>query len=99
MGIGTGAVLFLAKEVTGLWAAAGLPAVNFLYMTLALFGLSLLSLWALSRGGADTAAPGTTVARGDVAGALPRGLAALGDHRVQAAALIALTAAGIIVAW
>ncbi len=43
-GLLLGLVLFLAKEVTGLWAGLGLPAVHFTYMALLLFVVTAVVL-------------------------------------------------------
>ena len=38
--LGVGVALFIAQQVTGLWSAAGLPAVHFTYMAIVMFGLA-----------------------------------------------------------
>lgn len=86
--------LFLAKEVSGAWAAAGLPDIHFTYMAVVMFAGTLAALAGLSlvpalrRTEIESAA---VVTRADWAegAAGPRWR----DHRVQAAALMALTAA------
>lgn len=44
LGVPLGLLLFAAKEVTGLWAALGLPDAHFTVMAIVVFGLSLAIL-------------------------------------------------------
>lgn len=99
-GIGLGGLLFVAKEVTGLWAAIGLPPVHFTYMAILMFGVAVASmaLVAIVTGPA-TAPPGTVFRRADLAAGRTRGSSRLGDHRYQAAALAVLMAVLIGALW
>jgi SSS family solute:Na+ symporter len=96
-GLALGLTLFLGKEVTGLWQAAGLPAVHFTYMALALFAFSAAVLALVSlRAPAPEAA--MTFRKGDLAPETPPPHR-LADYRVQAAGLAALTAAMLLWLW
>lgn len=100
LGLGVGLAAFLAQEVTGLWAAAGLPPIHFTYMALGLFGFAAAVTVLLSLAGAPPPAETAeaTFGAGDLApeeGAPARGLA---DYRVQAA-LLAVLMVGLIVAF
>ena len=44
IGLGVGLSLFVLREVTGLWAMAGLPVIHFTYMALMLFALAVALL-------------------------------------------------------
>ncbi|MBI3452140.1 MAG: sodium/solute symporter [Rhodospirillales bacterium] len=86
--------LFLAKELSGLWAAAGLPDIHFTYMAMIMFAGTLAVMAGLSfvpalrrRAVADKA----TVRRIDFAPD-PGRTGPRRDHRVLAAGLMALTA-------
>lgn len=85
-----GLLLFLAKEVTGMWAAAGLPAIHFTYMAIIMFTVALLVMAAISLALAAQGTREGCVQARDVAP--DAGLSALwSDHRMQAGALIVVT--------
>ena len=94
VGLTVGVALFLAQQVTGFWVDAGLPPIHFTYMALIMFGLSLA---VMTLDSVLTPAPPDTVAtatfqRTDLAPESARaGQAWVADHRVQSAALGALT--------
>ena len=99
-GLAVGLALFLAQEVTGLWAAAGLPAIHFTYMALVMFALAsaLLVLGSLVSPLTDARKIAeTTVRRADLA--RPGARAWYRDDRWQAAALAALMTATILAVW
>ncbi len=100
-GLALGLALFLLQEVSGLWAALGWPRVHFTYMALAIFGLTLAIVTAVSLAGAPPAARPEALFRwSDLkpeAGARPTRW--FGDYRVQAAALAGLMVAAIAAFW
>ncbi len=100
-GLGVGLALFLAKEVTGAWAAVGLPPVHFTYMAIVMFALSFAVMTLISLAGAAPEAKSQATFRwSDLApgpSAPRRGWAF--DYRVQAAGLFVLMAVFIAVFW
>lgn len=89
-----GLAMFLIKEVSGLWSAAGLADIHFTYMALIVFAAALGMMTAMTWMRPDREARREGVVRrsdlargGDGAGGL------WSDHRLHAAALMALTAA------
>ena len=102
-GLALGLALFLAKEVTDIWAAAGLPPVHFTYMAVVMFVFSFAVMTLVSLA-APAPAPGSlagvTFQRGDLRpepaaeGRRP-GL----DHRIPAAALALLMVGTILAFW
>lgn len=100
-GVAIGIPLFAAKEATGLWAAAGLPEVHFTLMSVIMCALALAVMTAVSLAAPPPAhadAERLAFRRADLAAA-PGRRPWYADVRVQAAALLALTAAVIAVAW
>ena len=100
-GLAAGLALFLLKEVTGAWAALGLPPVHFTYMALVMVAFTLATMTLVSLAGAvPKTNPEVTFRRSDVAPearAAGRGL--LSDYRVQAAALLAAMILFIVAFW
>ena len=96
-GLAAGLALFLAQEVTGAWAAWGLPAVHFTYMAIAVLVLTLgvMALASVGRPGTDGDA---CFGRADLAPAAGRA-GGWRDHRLQALALGLLLLAVIAAAW
>lgn len=90
-----GLALFLAQEVTGVWSAAGLPAVHFTYMAVAMFAATLAVMGAVSALG-PAGAP-LDVDRATIGPQGPARRPLWADARVQAGALMALTAALLLV--
>lgn len=85
-----GLTLFLTKEIFGLWAAARLPDLHFTYMAIVIFAVTLAALALLSLAPVPLGAtPDSVVQRADFGP--DAGEAAWRDHRLQAAALMALT--------
>ncbi|MDJ0893907.1 MAG: sodium/solute symporter [Alphaproteobacteria bacterium] len=98
-GLGIGTVLFLAKEVTSLWADIGLPPVHFTYMALIMFALTALILAAAGAMAAAHPAPeAATFQREDLMAGQADG-PWYRDHRYQAAALGLLMVAFIAAFW
>ncbi|RDD61815.1 sodium:solute symporter family transporter [Ferruginivarius sediminum] len=95
-GLGVGMVLFLVKEVTGLWARLGLPALHFTYMAVGMFALAALLMAAAARAAPaqPPASPAASFQRSDLASDTP-GEAWYRDYRYQAAALCLLMLAAI----
>ncbi|MFQ5786228.1 MAG: sodium/solute symporter [Alphaproteobacteria bacterium] len=94
-GLALGVPLFVVKEVTGAWAAAGLPPVHFTYMSLVMFAFAFAVMALVSAARPAPPPPSAAVFRredvrpGAREGARPW----LRDYRVQAAALaLAMTA-------
>ena len=95
-GVALGLLLFLAKEVTGLWAAAGLPAVHFTYAAVAMFVFAFVVMVLVSAAGRPSACATTLLARrSDLGGAERRGKEGL-DHRLLTAALALLMAVMLV---
>ena len=100
-GLALGLALFLGQEVTGTWAALGLPRVHFTYMALVIFALTLAIMTLISLAGPAPAErpaasfrwrdlkPETTTIRRN----------RYRDYRLQAAALGLLMAAFIAAFW
>jgi SSS family solute:Na+ symporter len=102
-GLAAGVPLFVFKEVTGGWAAAGLPAVHFTYMSLAMFALAfaVMALVSLAVPAPDgEAEPGARFRWRDIA-PLPgtEARSPWRDYRAQALALGALMVAFIVMFW
>ena len=95
-GLGGGLLLFLAQEVTGLWAMAGLPPVHFTYMALAVFALALSVLAAVSLARPASGKPEGLFRWQDVRPEAPA-RSFLTDYRVQAGVLALLLAISILV--
>ena len=102
-GIAVGLPLFIAKEVTELWTAAGLPAVHFTYMAIFMFGLAFAVMWgvSLARPSLPDAAQSTALFRPADLAPEPaaQSTSRLRDYRVLAALLAVLLAATIITLW
>ncbi len=100
-GIGAGLVLFLLKEVTGAWEAAGLAPIHLTYMAIFMFALSFAIMTLVSlASAAPEATSQATFRRSDLApepGAAGRGW--LFDYRVLSAGLFILMAAFIAAFW
>jgi solute:Na+ symporter, SSS family len=98
MGIGMGVPLFILKEVTGTWTAVGLPDLHFTLMSVIMFALSFLVLVGVSLA---TAPPEegrvreTMFRLTDLGRDLDRSGPWYLDARLQAAALLVLTATTI----
>jgi SSS family solute:Na+ symporter len=102
-GLAVGLGLYLLKEVTGAWDAAGLPAVHFTYMAVAMFAFSFAVMALVSvAAGPPARPPGAHVAfeRSDL-GAEPgaEGRGRLADYRVLAAGLAVLMVGTILAFW
>ena len=102
-GLAVGLGLYLLQEVTGAWAAAGLPAVHFTYMAVAMFAFSFAVMALVSvAAGPPARPPGAHVAfeRSDL-GAEPgaEGRGRLADYRVLAAGLAVLMVGTILAFW
>ena len=94
-GISTGLALFVAKEVLGLWVAAGLPPVHFTYMAMAIFVIAFAIMAAISRFAPAAAMESLPMARrSDLFG---RAFGGWSDSRLLAAAL-ALVLVGLLLA-
>ncbi len=101
--LGVGVALFVAQQVTGLWSAAGLPAIHFTYMAIVMFALAsgILVVVSLLTPQPDAAQTAETTFRWSD---LHRGAGAArpswyGDDRWQAAALALLMIAVIAAIW
>ncbi len=90
-----GLLLYLAKEILGLWAAAGLPDIHFTYMAVLLFAGAIGMMTALSASSLQTASPRFTASWRDLAPAA--GPEVWFDSRWQAMGLLLLTA-GLLIA-
>jgi len=97
-GLGLGLALFLAKEVSGIWTGAGLPAVHFTYMAILMFGLSGLIAVGISLMSAPPPAMLADVCFG-ASDLKPESTVWHADYRVQAAGLAILTAALLAAFW
>ena len=97
-GLGLGLALFLAKEVSGVWAATGLPPVHFTYMAILMFGLSALIIVGISLLGAPPPAA-LTDACFRPADLKPDATIWYRDYRVQAAGLAILMVALLVAFW
>jgi SSS family solute:Na+ symporter len=101
VGMGSGIALFVAKEVTGLWSSAGLPAVHFTYMAIVVFAVTLATLTVTSLATAPADGRGrsaATVGRADLR-PTDGGRGPWRSYRVQAAVLAAATAAIVVALW
>ena len=102
-GLALGLVLFLAKEVTDIWAAAGLPPVHFTYVAIIMFVFSFAVMALVSLAGPSPAPDtlvGTTFQRGDLRPEPPQAGRRPGlDHRITAAALALLMVGTILAFW
>ena len=100
-GLALGLSLFLLQEVTGTWAALGLPQVHFTYMALIVFALALVIMTVVSL--AQPAPHQPSAARFRWADLKPEKAAGPGawlrDYRLQAAGLAALMIAFIVAFW
>lgn len=99
-GLAVGLVLYFAQEATGLWQAAGFPAVHFTYMAMIIFALTLAIMIAVSLATPPPPARSTDA----MVVSLPRTGAPqaghpLADPRWQALALAMMTAALIVAFW
>jgi SSS family solute:Na+ symporter len=100
-GLALGLALYLLKEVTDVWASAGLPPVHFTYMAMAMFAFSFVVMTLVSMAGVP--APdhrGVVFERGDLS-AVPGRERHGGrlDYRVYAAVLALLMAVSILAFW
>ena len=86
-GLLTGTLLFLAMEVSGIWQAAGLPALHFTYMALVMFGMTAVVMLLVSLAGPPPVPSQAVWQASDLA---PQGRGFLGDYRWQAALLAAV---------
>lgn len=100
-GLAVGLALFLAQQVTGLWAASGLPEVHFTYMALVIFALSFGLMVAVSLAApAPAARPAACFHWPDLKPeAAVAGAGLLRDYRVQAAVLALLLVTFIAAFW
>jgi SSS family solute:Na+ symporter len=102
-GLIVGLSLFLLQQVTGVWDSAGLPAVHFTYMAVAIFAFTGLVLLGVSLAGPPPEAAKTaalTFRRADLKADVPRaGVATILDHRVLAAALLVVMVGLIVAFW
>jgi len=102
-GLALGLALYLLKEVTGAWAAAGLPPVHFTYMAVAMFAFSFVVMTLVSATGRPAPAPdhrGVAFERGDLsAGPRSEGRGRAHDYRAYAAGLAVLMAVSILAFW
>jgi SSS family solute:Na+ symporter len=100
-GLGSGLALFVLKEVTGVWEAAGLAPVHFTYMAIFMFALSFAIMALVSLAGAAPEVTSQMTFRwSDLApepGAAGRGW--LFDYRVLSAGLFVLMAVFIAAFW
>ena len=98
-GLALGVMFFVAKEVTGIWADAGLPAVHFTYMAIAMSVIAFAVLVVVSLLGAKPDGASVRAACFRVRDLAPETPAAwYADYRIQACGL-ALLMAGLIVAF
>jgi len=98
-GLALGLPLFVLKEVTGAWTAAGLPAIHFTYMSLIMFATALVIMAVVSRFGTPPAdARATVFHRSDLAPGPGAPAGGLRDYRIQAGAL-GLLMIGVIAAF
>lgn len=101
-GLLAGLCLFVMQEVSGLWAAMGLPAVHFTYMAMAIFLLTGVLFVLVSLRGPDGCGGKDAVLtfrRSDLSADVPRsGIATILDYRILAAALL-LAMVGLILAF
>ena len=96
-GVLIGVALFVAKEVTGVWEALGLPAIHFTYMSIIMFALAILILTVVSLctpAPAADAIAGLTFRRADLAAGtgVPRRWRADYRHLAAILAILMLTA-------
>ncbi len=99
-GLALGLTFYLLKEVTDMWAIAGLPPVHFTYMAVFMFVFSFLVMAAVSwAGGVPSPLPrGVVFDRGDLwAEPRAKGRGWSLDYRVLAAGLALLMAGSILV--
>jgi solute:Na+ symporter, SSS family len=101
VGLLSGLVLYLLKEVSGVWAAAGLPPVHFTYMAVLIFLFSFVVMTLVSVAGGMPSAPsrgGAVFERGDLsADPQAKGHKWVYDHRVLAAGLALLMVGAILI--
>lgn len=95
IGIAVGLPLFVLKEVTGLWAMAGLPPVHYTYMSLFMLGLSASVVVVGTIIGAGTSADRATLVTRDDVGADPDARTDILDYRLLSVLLLLLMAATV----
>lgn len=103
VGMALGLGLFVLREVTGLWDAAGLPSLHYTYTALILFALAVAMLAVGSvfdRALPDARQQGLTFRLADLSVAPRTGpLARLADDRLLSVALLAAMAGLIAIFW
>jgi solute:Na+ symporter, SSS family len=85
--------LYLAKEVSGVWAGANLPDLHFTYIAMALFVLTIGAMTVLTvvlPPAREPIDPAATLTRGDLAN--PASAEGAIDYRIPAAVLLLVTA-------
>ena len=82
-------LLFIAQEVTGVWAAAGIPPVHFTYMAVLLLALSLAIMAGLSAMSRLPREEIESAVRWTYADLAHAGAGRLADYRVQSILLLA----------
>ncbi|MCG8546236.1 MAG: hypothetical protein MJE12_18720, partial [Alphaproteobacteria bacterium] len=101
VGLAFGVVLFLTKEVGGVWQQIGLPTIHFTYMALLIFATTVVLIAGISLAGPEPASDdGARFRPSDLRP--ETSLAGQGwyrDYRVHAALLGVLMVATIVIAW